>query len=1139
MEPGVIEYTSIGAFQGYDYLTYEICDNDGMCSQGIWTILVYDETTECELIFVQEEVEMVIENCQSSAHFCLPYDYADAENYQVYVDGELQEELLVCEERSYRAYDFLDSELGNCAEEIRFPLTINNWSIDGETFSSGALNNWEEVAYFMNEIDPCGFWYHTDGQLRGGMVILDYQELELTSLCGAEVSLNWEAFTIPQNLKILLPAANCYEVVIENTFYQNCSDTVEVCVPCLGIINTEPYTVNDENVEEDEFFTTTYSGSMMNYCLNFSDDQNHTVGITEISETSINPDVWYEPGDYCFCYISPEGFIGQDTVTVDFCDSGDPTLCNSAEVIINVIENDGANSVPFTVDIFNAPTDTLFKYVQINEASEICLEFGDLEENEVGINDIIDLFEDSSVIWEEGEDCFTYIPPPNEIGADVLMVNYCDDGFPQLCGATWIVIEILPYLPNNTAPNLIENGSVVNSINESADAGASEIYCLEFADLEEDYVGLANVTSASGSYVSFNPGDNCFNYIANSDFIGIDEVTIEFCDTGVPNGLCNEATVLINVSPGAECPDYFAEEDYYFETTACDELMTVTFPISHEDQSEFILAVDGEQVTDIVSIGVLDIVQYDFSDIAENVCFQNGDMTIQMQSWMINGTTNNIFGEVLTVEDMVNVMNQEDNLGFWSYDPETHLVTSESNLNNYQTLQVLTACEGGFFESLNFFPNASESYAGIEFQLTAGECYSLNLVNTITSCSDGAEVCIGCVVNTAPYAVDNNGFQISQIQENILEDSEDIICLDLIDNDGDEVNITSIENSVDGAAFTLLEEHCFSYIPPSDFSGTDTLTVHFCDDADEYICAFITVVIEVENLNDPPVAVDDVFSTSASENLIEDILGNDYDPEDDPFFFFQMESLPVGQASVNNGVLTYTPLPGFCGNDSFVYSICDALGNCSQAEVTISVFLPDSDGDNISDQVEGTSDFDNDETPNHLDLDTDSDGIPDSVEGFAQQNINDPCSDLPVDTDGDGVPDYQDSDSDGDNIPDYIEGFYDCDDDNIPNYLDETDNCEYDELLNPNLNIPEGFSPNYDAENDLFIIEGLELYPEAKLTVFNRYGNMVYEAVPYVNDWDGTSSLTGSSLPSSTYYYVLELGGDIAAIQGYVYILAD
>ncbi|MEO0405228.1 MAG: gliding motility-associated C-terminal domain-containing protein [Bacteroidota bacterium] len=55
------------------------------------------------------------------------------------------------------------------------------------------------------------------------------------------------------------------------------------------------------------------------------------------------------------------------------------------------------------------------------------------------------------------------------------------------------------------------------------------------------------------------------------------------------------------------------------------------------------------------------------------------------------------------------------------------------------------------------------------------------------------------------------------------------------------------------------------------------------------------------------------------------------------------------------------------------------------------------------------------------------------------------------------------------------------------------------------LIIPEGISPNGDGENDTFEILGLEDYPNNRLTIFNRYGHKVYEAVNYESDWDGRS----------------------------------
>jgi len=76
--------------------------------------------------------------------------------------------------------------------------------------------------------------------------------------------------------------------------------------------------------------------------------------------------------------------------------------------------------------------------------------------------------------------------------------------------------------------------------------------------------------------------------------------------------------------------------------------------------------------------------------------------------------------------------------------------------------------------------------------------------------------------------------------------------------------------------------------------------------------------------------------------------------------------------------------------------------------------------------------------------------------------------------------------------------------------------------------IPEVFTPNGDGKNDVFEISGLDSYPNNSLQIFNRWGNPVYTAKPYKNDWDGTPNTAGktgsSKLPTATYFYILDLG---------------
>lgn len=89
------------------------------------------------------------------------------------------------------------------------------------------------------------------------------------------------------------------------------------------------------------------------------------------------------------------------------------------------------------------------------------------------------------------------------------------------------------------------------------------------------------------------------------------------------------------------------------------------------------------------------------------------------------------------------------------------------------------------------------------------------------------------------------------------------------------------------------------------------------------------------------------------------------------------------------------------------------------------------------------------------------------------------------------------------------------------------------------LVIPNAFSPNGDGTNDTYVITNIENYKNNKFTVFNRWGNKVFESTPYVNTWDGTSQFGaayGEKLPESTYYYVLDPGTGAEAFNGFIYL---
>jgi len=76
------------------------------------------------------------------------------------------------------------------------------------------------------------------------------------------------------------------------------------------------------------------------------------------------------------------------------------------------------------------------------------------------------------------------------------------------------------------------------------------------------------------------------------------------------------------------------------------------------------------------------------------------------------------------------------------------------------------------------------------------------------------------------------------------------------------------------------------------------------------------------------------------------------------------------------------------------------------------------------------------------------------------------------------------------------------------------------------ITVPELFTPNGDNVNDILLIDGLDNYTNNSFTVYNRWGNVVYQNSDYQNNWDGNSNvkfvLGSKELSVGVYYYILK-----------------
>jgi gliding motility-associated-like protein len=69
------------------------------------------------------------------------------------------------------------------------------------------------------------------------------------------------------------------------------------------------------------------------------------------------------------------------------------------------------------------------------------------------------------------------------------------------------------------------------------------------------------------------------------------------------------------------------------------------------------------------------------------------------------------------------------------------------------------------------------------------------------------------------------------------------------------------------------------------------------------------------------------------------------------------------------------------------------------------------------------------------------------------------------------------------------------------------------------------FSPNGDNVNDQWSIECISFY-DNEVEVYNRWGQLVFQATNYSNTWDGLSQATGEPLPEDSYFYVVRITND-------------
>jgi gliding motility-associated-like protein len=88
-------------------------------------------------------------------------------------------------------------------------------------------------------------------------------------------------------------------------------------------------------------------------------------------------------------------------------------------------------------------------------------------------------------------------------------------------------------------------------------------------------------------------------------------------------------------------------------------------------------------------------------------------------------------------------------------------------------------------------------------------------------------------------------------------------------------------------------------------------------------------------------------------------------------------------------------------------------------------------------------------------------------------------------------------------------------------------------------NIPNTITPgDKNGQNDQWVIPNIELFPDAVLEIYDRWGRLIYRTNDVANNpWNG-ESMSGKEMPMDAYYYVLDIrSAHTKPITGYINVI--
>jgi gliding motility-associated-like protein len=311
----------------------------------------------------------------------------------------------------------------------------------------------------------------------------------------------------------------------------------------VGVANCPPIARNDIN---NTLKNVPVSGDIS---TNDRDPDGDDLTFTVISGPSNGTLTAFDPATGTYTYTPNNGFVGEDTYTYYTCDNGIPSLCDTATVYIEVLDDpkDPFNNPPI------ANADHFITYVNTQIGSTVINNDYDPDTADIIlVNATLIQLPSHGIFFVLPNGDFTYTPDNGFVGNDTLQYSICDNGTPgPKCDTAFVVITVLsgPGGPGNLPPVAVDDAfytELNNPVNGTVIPNDYDTDGNQISVTVPQFSGPSN-----GSLTILPNGD--FVYTPNTGYVGPDQFVYILCDNGVPS-LCDTATAYILIQNPANQP---------------------------------------------------------------------------------------------------------------------------------------------------------------------------------------------------------------------------------------------------------------------------------------------------------------------------------------------------------------------------------------------------------------------------------------------------------------------------------------------------------------------------------------------------------------------------------------------------------